>query len=145
MAHHSEMMIWTLLRFPGLCLASPNSHRGLTRWAAIRHTAEVRLIRSTIRQGVESACLLPRGVPSQVELVRVAPRRYDSDNLVSAFKPARDGLCEALGFDDRLLGIAGLPEGPRGGQAPVRCLFGQRSAGARVYAVELRLEWADPA
>ena len=136
-------MIWTLLRFPGLRLASPNSRRGLTRWAAIRHTREVRAIRSTIRQGVESAALLPRGIPSQVEFVRVAPRRYDSDNLVGAFKPARDGLCEALGFDDRALAIAVLPGASRGSQVSVRCLFGQRSAGARVYAVELRLEWAD--
>jgi hypothetical protein len=33
-------------------------------------------------------------------LVRVAPRRLDSDNNVAAFKHVRDGVTDALGLKD---------------------------------------------
>jgi hypothetical protein len=118
-------------------LVSPNKHRGITRGAAIRHTEQVHAIRETVRLAVASASLQDYGVPVSIQFTRLAPRQFDSDNLVSAFKPVRDGLCEALGFDDRVLVIAE----PRAG---VQCLFAHRSAGSRVYAVELLLTWADP-
>lgn len=35
-----------------------------------------------------------------VLLVRIAPRRLDSDNLVSAFKAVRDGIAKAWRVDD---------------------------------------------
>jgi hypothetical protein len=38
--------------------------------------------------------------PNVVTLIRVAPRKLDSDNLVSAFKAVRDQVAEFLGVDD---------------------------------------------
>ena len=36
----------------------------------------------------------------EIELTRMAPRRLDSDNNVSAFKSIRDGVADALEIDD---------------------------------------------
>ena len=41
-----------------------------------------------------------RVVGAIIELVRVAPRKLDSDNLASAFKAVRDGVADCLGIDD---------------------------------------------
>lgn len=131
-------MAWTLLRIP-LRLASPNAHRGTTKWAAIRHTQEVRAIREQVREAVAGAGLGERGRPVAIQFTRVAPRRLDSDNLVAAFKPARDGLCTALGFDDAALSIASPDPEP----GSVLCTFRQATRG-RTYWVELLLTYPDP-
>lgn len=39
-------------------------------------------------------------VPVEVRLVRLAPRKLDSDNLAGACKAIRDGVADALGIDD---------------------------------------------
>jgi hypothetical protein len=39
-------------------------------------------------------------VPLVVRLVRVGPRKLDSDNLSSACKAVRDGIADWLGIDD---------------------------------------------
>jgi hypothetical protein len=38
--------------------------------------------------------------PLTIRLVRVAPRRLDSDNLARSFKAVRDGIADWLGIDD---------------------------------------------
>jgi len=40
-------------------------------------------------------------LPCQVTITRLAPRRYDSDNMVHAGKHVRDEIAEWLGVDDR--------------------------------------------
>lgn len=35
-----------------------------------------------------------------IGLLRIAPRKLDSDNLAAAFKGVRDGVADALGVDD---------------------------------------------
>ena len=39
--------------------------------------------------------------PTEVTLVRLAPRKLDSDNVVGAFKHVRDEVALLCGFDDR--------------------------------------------
>ena len=64
--------------------------------------------------------------PVVVTLTRVAPRSLDSDNLVSACKATRDGVADWLGVADN--------------HPSVRWEYAHRSAGAGVYAVEIRIE-----
>ena len=40
------------------------------------------------------------GLPCQVKLTRIAPRRLDGDNCQSGFKALRDGIADRLGVDD---------------------------------------------
>lgn len=40
------------------------------------------------------------GWPVRITLTRVSPSEFDDDNLGTAFKRIRDGICEALGFRD---------------------------------------------
>lgn len=61
--------------------------------------------------------------PLNVTLVRVAPRKLDSDNLAAAFKACRDGVADALGIDDR---------DPR-----VTWLYDQRRGRPKEYAAEV--------
>jgi hypothetical protein len=39
--------------------------------------------------------------PLLVVMTRIAPRALDDDNLASALKHLRDGIADALGYDDR--------------------------------------------
>jgi len=55
------------------------------------------------KQRSKALLLCPRwdaGPLLRVELVRLAPRRLDTDNLVSAVKAVRDGIAARLGVDD---------------------------------------------
>ncbi len=45
--------------------------------------------------------LFGMSLPVRVELVRIAPRELDTDNLQGAFKHVRDGVADALGVNDR--------------------------------------------
>ena len=63
------------------------------------------------------------GLPLEVELVRVAPRSLDSDNLTSSLKAVRDGVADWLGVDD--------------GDERVRWTYGQRKGKPREYLVEI--------
>lgn len=38
--------------------------------------------------------------PYRITLIRLAPRKLDSDNLASSAKAIRDGIADALGIDD---------------------------------------------
>ena len=63
------------------------------------------------------------GLPLEVELVRVAPRRLDSDNLTSSLKAVRDGVADWLGVDD--------------GDERVLWRYRQRKGAPRQYLVEI--------
>jgi hypothetical protein len=64
-------------------------------------------------------------LPATVVLTRVAPRKLDGDNLQSGFKAVRDGVADWLGVDD--------------GNGLVDWQYAQRSAGAKVYKVEIEV------
>ena len=40
------------------------------------------------------------GLPCEVKLIRLAPRRLDGDNLQSGFKAVRDGVADRMGIKD---------------------------------------------
>lgn len=63
--------------------------------------------------------------PLVVTIVRIAPTRLDSDNLVGSAKHVRDGVADALGIDDRDLRVTWHVE--------------QRRGGVRVYGVEVTI------
>lgn len=75
---------------------------------------------------VNGAVWLRKAGALMVTLTRIAPRRLDDDNLTSACKATRDGVADWLQTDDR--------------DEHVTWRYGQRSAGAKVYAVEIRIE-----
>lgn len=43
---------------------------------------------------------IPENAKVYVQLIRLAPRELDSDNLASAFKAVRDGIADWLKIDD---------------------------------------------
>jgi hypothetical protein len=47
-----------------------------------------------------SKCQQFAGWPVRITLTRISPCELDDDNLGTAFKRIRDGICEALGFRD---------------------------------------------
>lgn len=62
-------------------------------------------------------------LPVVVELVRVAPRALDDDNLRGALKAVRDGVADWLGVDDR--------------DARVEWRYAQARGAAKTYAVRV--------
>ena len=90
----------------GLQIKSPNERRGNSKLAAQIRNHEVQTIRNTVQLHVASKGLRKLGKPQSVHFVRIGKNRFDSDNNVSAFKECRDGMCRALGFDDKELVIA---------------------------------------
>lgn len=63
--------------------------------------------------------------PYVIEIIRIGPRKLDSDNLAGSAKAVRDGVAEWLGIDD--------------GDERLTWLYGQRSEGAGVYACEVAI------
>jgi hypothetical protein len=61
-----------------------------------------------------------------VTLVRVAPRKLDSDNLAGSLKAIRDGVADALGISD--------------GSLSVEWVYRQRVGEPREYAVEVEIK-----
>lgn len=70
----------------------------------------------------------PLPVPVVVTLTRIAPRRFDDDNLTSGFKATRDQIAELLGVDD--------------GDPRVTWRYAQERGRPREYAVRIRIEAA---
>jgi crossover junction endodeoxyribonuclease RusA len=65
-------------------------------------------------------------LPLEIAVLRIAPRRLDSDNLQSACKHVRDGIADALGIDD--------------GDARLTWHYGQASHGPE-YAVSIEVAY----
>lgn len=61
-----------------------------------------------------------------ITLTRIAPRKLDTDNNSSSMKACRDGIAEALGFDD--------------GDERVKWAYAQRRGKPKEYAVEVSVD-----
>lgn len=90
------------------------------RAKAHRSTARLAISGALLKAGL-SGSSLPSSVT--VQLVRIAPRALDDDNLVGGFKAIRDGIADAMGIDDR--------------DSRVTWLCGQRKGSPKEYLVEI--------
>lgn len=70
-------------------------------------------------------------LPAIVELIRVAPRSLDEDNLAAAMKPAIDAVADWL--------IPGLAPGRADGHKDIKIKLDQRKAGVKEYALEIKI------
>lgn len=52
------------------------------------------------RERQAAIAIRPHPIPCTVQLIRLAPRALDDDNLQGAFKSLRDGIADRLGVDD---------------------------------------------
>lgn len=67
-------------------------------WA--KRARRVKKQRNAARMLVRAAITSRPSGNLTVRLVRIAPRKLDSDNLASSLKAVRDGVADALGIDD---------------------------------------------
>lgn len=72
-------------------------------------------------------------LPCHVTFIRLAPRVLDSDNLTSAFKHLRDQLADML--------IPGLAPGRADGDPRISWSYDQKKTTAKLYGVEIILEF----
>ena len=70
----------------------------------------------------------PAGMLVQVQLVRIAPRPLDDDNLASGFKAVRDGVADWLGRDD--------------GSRDVRWSYSQERGQPHAYSCRIEVDYA---
>lgn len=72
-----------------------------------------------------AAMAVPAGLkpPLVVHLTRIAPRKFDDDNLGAAFKSVRDGIADKVGVDD--------------GSAQIAFKYAQRRGNPKEYAIEI--------
>jgi hypothetical protein len=70
-------------------------------------------------------------LPCHVSLIRVAPRKLDFDNLVSAFKYIRDAISEKLTGDPR---AGRSDDDPR-----IEWSYKQQSGGSKIYAIKIEI------
>ncbi|MGL4648999.1 MAG: hypothetical protein ACRC1H_06310, partial [Caldilineaceae bacterium] len=63
----------------------------------------------------------------KINLIRLAPRVLDGDNLQSGFKATRDGVADWLGIDDGSSRLSGE--------------YGQEHGASNEYAAIVRVEW----
>ena len=81
--------------------------------------------RTRTRAALSNEAPIPPATPLTVVLTRIAPRRLDTDNCVSAFKNCRDGVADWLGVDD--------------GNQGIQWVYEQRAGGPKVYAIEVEV------
>ena len=80
--------------------------------------------RATTKHALQTLALPPRP-PMTIVLTRIGPKLLDTDNLAGGFKSTRDGVADWLGVDD--------------GHPGLDWQYAQRSAGPKVYSVELEV------
>lgn len=90
---------------------------------AKRHTRERDMIKLYLRDHEPN-------LPCLVQLIRIAPRRFDDDNLVSAFKHIRDCISEHL--------IPNLAKGRADADPRIKWAYGQQNGKPKEY--EIRIE-----
>jgi hypothetical protein len=85
---------------------SPNAQRGQSRWAAIAKSKLVKKHREMAKMAV--ICAIANGQKAQGEPIGYSLKHYfptarfrDEDNADGACKAYRDGICDALGIDDK--------------------------------------------
>ncbi|KRG63912.1 hypothetical protein ABB26_10050 [Stenotrophomonas humi] len=105
---------------------SPNARVHWSRKAkaakAARHLAGV----AAIAAGWKGAALPGGRVHLQIDFYPPTRMRPDDDNMLARFKPARDGIADALGIDDkRFVSHPYVRDEPRkGGQVVIRISAG---------------------
>lgn len=67
--------------------------------------------------------------PTVVHLTRIAPRKFDSDNLSSSFKAIRDGMADAFAIDD--------------GDERIEWKYGWRRGAPKEYAVDVEIVFVE--
>lgn len=87
---------------------SPNAQRGQSKWAAIKKSKLVKLHRMTAMLEIQNRMMahpsdLFQALPLGYSLAHFFPtaRFRDEDNADGACKAYRDGICDALGIDDK--------------------------------------------
>lgn len=113
-----------IIEIPGMKLGAALNSR--THWAM--RAARARKERAVIFNACKR--LGEFHAPDTVELIRVAPRMLDDDNLAGAFKAVRDEIAYIFGVDD----------GPKG---PITWRYAQRKGAPKQYAIEIAMEWGD--
>jgi hypothetical protein len=83
--------------------------------------------RTTARLALLHAAVPPKSGPVRITLTRIAPRKFDTDNLASGFKGARDGVADWLKVDD--------------GDERLTWVYAQRTGQPKQYAAEVAVEW----
>lgn len=68
-------------------------------------------------------------LPVVVEVVRIAPRMYDYDNLVAAFKGIRDTIASLL--------VPGLRPGQADSNSGITWIYSQKKGAPKEYALEI--------
>jgi hypothetical protein len=86
------------VRIDGLRLVSEGNRRGHWRIAHNRKCAQQEIVKNALL-GVNLWHWVE--LPLRVTTVRVAPRRFDTDNAVSSSKNTRDQIAKELSIDDR--------------------------------------------
>ena len=67
--------------------------------------------------------------PCTVKLVRVSPKKLDTDNLVTAFKHIRDTIADNI--------RPGLARGQADADEKIVWMYDQKKGGIREYAIEI--------
>ena len=80
--------------------------------------------RATTRHALQ-ALALPPVPPMTIVITRIGPKTLDGDNLQGGCKATRDGIADWLGVDD--------------GHPGLDWQYSQRSAGPKVYSVEVEV------
>lgn len=127
------------VRLDGMRLVNPlNGSQGTTRGAMIAESRRRKEQRARARLHV-SQCSVPAWGAFRVTITRVAPGKFDDDNLRASCKAIRDGIADALGFrDDSAPGLDW-----RYAQEPssrARMASAKGPAMMAVYAVVIRIE-----
>lgn len=104
------------LPFTPVLALSPNGR--VSRWERPRfvraHKDQARLATWSVlnEPDVEARWVLEPGPIRISYAVRWERKRkdWDQDNMIAALKPAVDGICDALGIDDKRLRLAGIDQ-----------------------------------
>ena len=90
---------------------------------ARRTKAQRAAVRAMLSKAIRDACV---ELPCIVTLTRIAPRAFDCDGAVAAFKGIRDEIAALLGVDD--------------GSPMIEWQYAQRKSEPHTYGAEIRVE-----
>jgi len=85
-----------------------------TREHWLKRMRKTKIHRSAAGLLVRVAMSGPVTLPCTITITRVAPRKLDSDNLARSQKAIRDGIADAIGYDDGNEGITWVYKQERG-------------------------------
>lgn len=100
-------------------------------WAAVAN----KKICERAMSALEQCQVATRERPARVTITRCSARKLDDDNLIAAMKHVRDGVAEALLFDDSNFSIEGVEPGK------VCLSYRQAKSGTGIYGVRVEVFW----